>query len=135
MALLSVGLTDRRLQIKHRKAEMAQEKGGLMASIGQSIAGPRFYETDEVGQYLVCKYRPNRSPYARSGSIGKRPISTASSHSCAVSLRPLTSWRNIVQVSLALHIDVTTNINKLQPILFGPNRIIRCNGRVRSDDC
>ena len=35
------------LQIKHRKAEIAHEKGGLMASIGQSIAGPRFYETDE----------------------------------------------------------------------------------------
>ncbi|KAJ6591516.1 Vps5 C terminal like-domain-containing protein [Mycena vulgaris] len=35
------------LDIKHRKAEMAQERGGLMASIGQSLAGPRFYETDE----------------------------------------------------------------------------------------
>ena len=29
---------------------MAQEKGGLMAAIGQTIAGPRFYETDEVGR-------------------------------------------------------------------------------------
>ncbi|PCH44318.1 Vps5-domain-containing protein [Wolfiporia cocos MD-104 SS10] len=35
------------LDIKHRKAELAQEKGGLMASLGQSIVGPRFYETDE----------------------------------------------------------------------------------------
>ncbi|TCD71851.1 Vacuolar protein sorting-associated protein 5 [Steccherinum ochraceum] len=35
------------LDIKHRKAEMAHEKGGLMASIGQTLAGPRFYETDE----------------------------------------------------------------------------------------
>ncbi|KAI0794061.1 Vps5 C terminal like-domain-containing protein [Fomes fomentarius] len=35
------------LDIKHRKAEIAQEKGGLMATIGQTIAGPRFYETDE----------------------------------------------------------------------------------------
>lgn len=35
------------LDIKHRKAEIAHEKGGLMASIGQTIAGPRFYETDE----------------------------------------------------------------------------------------
>jgi sorting nexin-1/2 len=35
-------------QIKHRKAEIAHERGGLMASIGQTIAGPRFYETDEV---------------------------------------------------------------------------------------
>ncbi|KAJ7281472.1 Vps5 C terminal like-domain-containing protein [Mycena rebaudengoi] len=35
------------LDIKHRKAEIAQERGGLMASIGQSFAGPRFYETDE----------------------------------------------------------------------------------------
>ncbi|KAJ7066572.1 Vps5 C terminal like-domain-containing protein [Mycena amicta] len=35
------------LDIKHRKAEIAQERGGLMASLGQSFAGPRFYETDE----------------------------------------------------------------------------------------
>ncbi|KAI0741589.1 Vps5 C terminal like-domain-containing protein [Daedaleopsis nitida] len=35
------------LDIKHRKAELAHEKGGLMAAIGQTIAGPRFYETDE----------------------------------------------------------------------------------------
>ncbi|KAI0657964.1 Vps5-domain-containing protein [Cubamyces menziesii] len=35
------------LGIKHRKAEIAQEKGGLITAIGQSIAGPRFYETDE----------------------------------------------------------------------------------------
>ncbi|KAF7370555.1 Beta-glucan synthesis-associated [Mycena sanguinolenta] len=35
------------LDIKHRKAEIAQQSGGLMATIGQSIAGPRFYETDE----------------------------------------------------------------------------------------
>ncbi|KAF8159458.1 Vps5 C terminal like-domain-containing protein, partial [Crassisporium funariophilum] len=35
------------LDIKHRKAEIAHERGGLMASIGQTITGPRFYETDE----------------------------------------------------------------------------------------
>jgi len=35
------------LDIKHRKAEIAHERGGLMASIGQTIAGPRFYETDD----------------------------------------------------------------------------------------
>ncbi|KAI0774784.1 Vps5 C terminal like-domain-containing protein [Trametes elegans] len=35
------------LDIKHRKAEIAQEKGGLITAIGQTIAGPRFYETDE----------------------------------------------------------------------------------------
>ncbi|KAJ8095282.1 Vacuolar protein sorting-associated protein vps5 [Marasmius tenuissimus] len=35
------------LDIKHRKAELAHERGGLMASIGQSIAGPRFHESDE----------------------------------------------------------------------------------------
>ncbi|KAJ8514579.1 hypothetical protein ONZ45_g7888 [Pleurotus djamor] len=35
------------LDIKHRKAELAHERGGLMASIGQAVAGPRFYETDE----------------------------------------------------------------------------------------
>ncbi|OCH85499.1 Vps5-domain-containing protein [Obba rivulosa] len=35
------------LDIKHRKAEIAHEKGGLMASIGQSVIGPRYYESDE----------------------------------------------------------------------------------------
>ncbi|KAH7907478.1 Vps5 C terminal like-domain-containing protein, partial [Hygrophoropsis aurantiaca] len=35
------------LDIKHRKAESAHERGGLMASIGQTLTGPRFYETDE----------------------------------------------------------------------------------------
>ncbi|KAF8659901.1 hypothetical protein AX16_001785 [Volvariella volvacea WC 439] len=35
------------LDVKHRKAEMAHERGGLMASLGQTIAGPRFHETDE----------------------------------------------------------------------------------------
>jgi len=35
------------LEIKHRKAEIAHERGGFIASIGQSIAGPRFHETDE----------------------------------------------------------------------------------------
>ncbi len=31
-------------KIKHRKAQ----SGGLMATIGQSLTGPRFSETDEV---------------------------------------------------------------------------------------
>ncbi|EPQ56316.1 Vps5-domain-containing protein [Gloeophyllum trabeum ATCC 11539] len=35
------------LDIKHRKAEIAHERGGLIASIGQTLTGPRFYETDE----------------------------------------------------------------------------------------
>ncbi|KAF9266929.1 Vps5-domain-containing protein [Marasmius fiardii PR-910] len=35
------------LDIKHRKAEIAHERGGLMASIGQTITGPRFHESDE----------------------------------------------------------------------------------------
>ncbi|KAF9563121.1 Vps5-domain-containing protein [Agrocybe pediades] len=35
------------LDIKHRKAEIAHERGGLIASIGQSITGPRFHETDD----------------------------------------------------------------------------------------
>ncbi|KAF8916308.1 Vps5 C terminal like-domain-containing protein [Mucidula mucida] len=35
------------LDIKHRKAELANERGGLMASIGQTLTGPRFNETDE----------------------------------------------------------------------------------------
>ncbi|KAF7964405.1 hypothetical protein HWV62_8517 [Athelia sp. TMB] len=36
------------LDIKQRKAELANQSGGLMATIGQTIAGPRFYETDEA---------------------------------------------------------------------------------------
>lgn len=39
-------------QIKHRKAEMAHEKGGLMASIGQTLTGPRFHEMDEVSMTM-----------------------------------------------------------------------------------
>ncbi|KAG5641906.1 hypothetical protein DXG03_003973 [Asterophora parasitica] len=35
------------LDIKHRKAEISHERGGVLASIGQTIAGPRFHETDE----------------------------------------------------------------------------------------
>ncbi|KAF5383683.1 hypothetical protein D9615_003643 [Tricholomella constricta] len=35
------------LDIKHRKAEIAHERGGVLASIGHTIAGPRFHETDE----------------------------------------------------------------------------------------
>ncbi|KAG6868954.1 hypothetical protein C0993_007168 [Termitomyces sp. T159_Od127] len=35
------------LDIKHRKAEIAHEQGGILASIGQTIAGPRFHETDD----------------------------------------------------------------------------------------
>ncbi|KAF6761621.1 protein transporter [Ephemerocybe angulata] len=35
------------LDIKHRKPAPIQEKGGLIASIGASLTGPRFNETDE----------------------------------------------------------------------------------------
>lgn len=35
------------LDIKHRKSESAHERGGLMASIGQTLTGSRFHETDE----------------------------------------------------------------------------------------
>ncbi|KAG1881142.1 Vps5 C terminal like-domain-containing protein [Suillus subluteus] len=35
------------LDIKHRKAELSHERGGLMASIGQTLTGSRFHETDE----------------------------------------------------------------------------------------
>ncbi|KXN87413.1 Vacuolar protein sorting-associated protein vps5 [Leucoagaricus sp. SymC.cos] len=35
------------LDMKHRKAESAHEKGGLIASIGQTLTGSRFHETDE----------------------------------------------------------------------------------------
>ena len=43
------------LQIKQRKAELANQSGGLMATIGQTIAGPRFYETDEVSGLTVLE--------------------------------------------------------------------------------
>lgn len=46
------------LDIKHRKAEIAHERGGLMASIGQSIVGPRFHETDEVLLSISCASPP-----------------------------------------------------------------------------
>jgi sorting nexin-1/2 len=46
------------LDIKHRKAEIAHERGGLMASIGHSIVGPRFYETDEVFLSIPCTSLP-----------------------------------------------------------------------------
>ncbi|KAI0032306.1 Vps5 C terminal like-domain-containing protein [Vararia minispora EC-137] len=35
------------LDIKHRKAEIAHERGGLMSSIGHTLTGPRFVENDE----------------------------------------------------------------------------------------
>jgi len=47
------------LDIKHRKAEIAHERGGLMASIGQSIVGPRFYETDEVFLSILSVLLPD----------------------------------------------------------------------------
>ena len=46
------------LDIKHRKAEIAHERGGLMASIGQSFVGPKFYETDEVSLLTFCASLP-----------------------------------------------------------------------------
>ncbi|EIW79392.1 Vps5-domain-containing protein [Coniophora puteana RWD-64-598 SS2] len=35
------------LDVKHRRAEISQERGGLIASIGATLTGPRFHETDE----------------------------------------------------------------------------------------
>ncbi|KLO12698.1 Vps5-domain-containing protein [Schizopora paradoxa] len=35
------------LDIKHRKLEIAQDRGGIMSSIGQSITGAKFYEVDD----------------------------------------------------------------------------------------
>ncbi|RXW23897.1 hypothetical protein EST38_g1979 [Candolleomyces aberdarensis] len=45
----NIGFADEatKLQIKHRKAAPSQDKGGLLASIGSSLTGPRFNETDE----------------------------------------------------------------------------------------
>jgi sorting nexin-1/2 len=67
------------LKIKQRKAEIAHERGGLMASIGQTITGPRFYETDEVifpthFYFLLLK----RTIVNFSGLIGRSPTSTVS---------------------------------------------------------
>ena len=33
--------------MKHRRPENGHERGGLIASIGQTLTGPRFHETDE----------------------------------------------------------------------------------------
>ena len=38
-------------QIKHRKSEIAHERGGMLGSLGQVLTGPRFHETDEVHLY------------------------------------------------------------------------------------
>ncbi|KAI6113059.1 Vps5 C terminal like-domain-containing protein [Pisolithus sp. B1] len=35
------------LDVKHKKVESAHERSGLMASIGQTLTGSRFHETDE----------------------------------------------------------------------------------------
>lgn len=59
------------LVIKHRKAEMAHERGGLMASLGQSIVGPRFHETDEVFSMIVCALFLGSKRRSDSGSIDK----------------------------------------------------------------
>lgn len=68
------------MQIKHRKAEIAHERGGLMASIGQTIVGPRFYETDEVRfPYTAHSWIVLKTPITvGSGSIDKKSILTAS---------------------------------------------------------
>jgi sorting nexin-1/2 len=60
------------LDIKQRKAEIANERGGLMASIGQSLAGPRFYETDEVSVFFSTDLITN--PQSLSGLIDKKYI-------------------------------------------------------------
>ena len=60
------------LDIKHRKAEIAHERGGLMASIGQSIVGPRFYETDEVRLSNIHLPLPNSNELFTSGSTDKK---------------------------------------------------------------
>ena len=46
------------LDIEHRKAETAHERGGLMASIGQSAVGTMFYETDGVLLSALCASLP-----------------------------------------------------------------------------
>ena len=60
------------LDIKHRKAEIAHERGGLMASIGQSIVGPRFYETDEVVLSNPTRHVQGLTNRLISGSTDKR---------------------------------------------------------------
>lgn len=36
------------LQIRHRKSEISQERGGLIGTINNTLTGSRFFETDEV---------------------------------------------------------------------------------------
>jgi len=72
------------LDIKHRKAETAHERGGLMASIGHSIVGPRFYETDEVFLSVPCVLLLRLTGDSISGSTNKRSTWTASSPSSGV---------------------------------------------------
>ena len=50
---------------------MAHERGGLMASLGQSIVGPRFHETDEVFSMIVCALFLGSKRRSDSGSIDK----------------------------------------------------------------
>lgn len=56
------------MHIKHKKAE----RGGLMASIGHSIVGPRFYETDEVFLSTPLHCSRDLTNGFISGSTGKR---------------------------------------------------------------
>lgn len=57
-----------------------------MASLGQSLAGPRFYEMDEVRAVAIPRLRLLIS--LRSGSTGRKPTLTASRRSCADWSRP-----------------------------------------------
>lgn len=62
-------------QIKHRK----HEGGGLMASIGQSLTGPKFIETDEVSlfQYYLLHGAKDLAVVRPSKGIPGQPGITA----------------------------------------------------------
>ncbi len=60
-----------------------------MASIGQSITGPRFVEMDEVLRNAIRDLCfPQLTDIRRSGLIGKKHTLTFLSHSFVASLKP-----------------------------------------------
>lgn len=54
-----------------------------MASIGQTLAGPRFHETDEV-RATTCSMKKLLTSLSCSGLINSVHTSMASNHSCEV---------------------------------------------------
>ena len=59
-----------------------------MASIGQSITGPRFVEMDEVLRVPYVTFVFTKLTFVLSGLIGKKHTSTFSNRSFVVSSKP-----------------------------------------------